>query len=229
MIHTENLRELRIFAENFILPMMIYLLYWEMLALIFSGIGYDAIKKEFIKNLPITIFAIQGNHEQRPATIDCYKEKLWHGGIVYYEEEYPSILFAKDGEIFDLNGKQAIVMGGAYSIDKEMRIMLGLPWWEDEQPSEEIKSYVEQQLEKLDWRIDVVLSHTIPLKYEPIEVFMSGIDQSRVDKSTEEWLDEIENKLYYKKWYCGHYHTKKKVDKLEIMYENFDEFGVGAD
>ncbi len=42
----------------------------------------------------------------------------WHGDGVYWEEEYPSLLFAKEGEVFDLDGKQAIVMGGAYSIDK---------------------------------------------------------------------------------------------------------------
>ena len=147
---------------------------------------------------------------------------------MFYEEEYPSILFAKDGEIFELNGKQTVVMGGAYSIDKAIRIAYGWGWWEDEQPSEEIKAYVERQLEKHDWKVDVVLSHTTPLKYEPVEVFMSGVDQSRVDKSTEIWLDYIEERLSYEKWYCGHYHTEKKIDKLEIMFENFDEFCSGV-
>lgn len=35
--------------------------------------------------------------------------------------------------------------------------------------------------------IDMVLSHTCPLKYEPIEVFMKGINQSDVDKSMEKF------------------------------------------
>lgn len=69
-----------------------------------------------------------------------------------------------------------------------------------------------------------MLSHTIPLKYEPVEVFFSGIDQSKVDKTTEIWLDSIEDRLDYKKWYCGHYHTEKKIDKMEIMFENIREF-----
>lgn len=193
----------------------------------FSGVVYDHLKKELLESLPITIFAIHGNHEQRPYTIGTYKEKQWHGGMVYYEEEFPSLLFAKDGEIFDLNGKQTVVIGGAYSIDKMVRVAYGWGWWEDEQPSEEIKRYVESQLEKTGWSIDVVLSHTTPLKYEPIEVFLSGVDQSRVDKSTEQWLDQIEEKLSYQKWYCGHYHTEKKIDRLEIMFQNFDEFCVG--
>ena len=58
------------------------------------------------------------------------------------------------------------------------------------------------------WTVDVVLSHTVSPKYEPVEVFMAGVDQSRVDKSTEEWLDRIEDRLDYGKWYCGHYHTE---------------------
>lgn len=146
------------------------------------------------------------------------------GGVVYQEEAYPSLLFAKDGEVFDLDGKQAIVMGGAYSIDKMVRLMYGYGWWPDEQPSEEVKRYVESRLDKLGWKVDVVLSHTVPLKYEPVEVFMAGVDQSRVDKSTEEWLDGIEDRLDYGKWYCGHYHTEKKVGRVEIMFENFDIF-----
>lgn len=102
--------------------------------------------------------------------------------------------------------------------------MYGYGWWPDEQPSSEIKRYVESQLDKLNWKVDVALSYTILLKYEPMEIFLSGIDQSKVDKSTEEWLDKIEDRLDYGKWYCGHYHTEKKIDKLEIMFENFDAF-----
>ena len=63
---------------------------------------------------------------------------------------------------------------------------------------------------------------TCPRKYEPTEVFLSGLDQSSVDKSTEDWLDGIEDRLDYKKWYCGHYHTRKQIDKIQFMFEDFD-------
>ena len=71
--------------------------------------------------LPITLFCIHGNHEERPHLISTYIEKIWHGGLVYYEEEYPNILFAADGEIYDFNRNKAIVIGGAYSIDEESK------------------------------------------------------------------------------------------------------------
>lgn len=192
----------------------------------FYGEEYDRRKKIYLNSLPITLFCIHGNHEQRPYTISSYKEKEWHEGIVYYEEEFSSILFAKDGEIFDLDGKKSIVLGGAYSIDKYFRLLRGYPWWSDEQPSMEIKQYAEQRLEEHNWKIDIVLSHTGPLKFEPREMFLEGIDQSRVDKSTEIWLDYIENKLSYKKWYFGHYHTEKKIDKVEIKFNDISLFEI---
>ncbi len=195
-----------------------------------AGINYhrgymDIMKKDFLAELPITLLCIHGNHEQRPFTIPTYTEQEWHGGIVYAEKEYPNILFAKDGEVYDLDGQKAIAIGGAYSIDKMYRIMYGYGWWEDEQPSDEIKRYVEKQLEERDWKIDVVLSHTAPLKYEPTEVFLPGVDQSQVDKSTEEWLGKIEERLQYRKWYCGHYHTEKEVGRVRMMFEEVERFG----
>lgn len=80
-------------------------------------------------------------------------------------------------------------------MDKFYRLSRGYGWWSDEQPSEEIKQYVEQQLKENV--IDVVLSHTCPFKYEPVEEFLPGIDQSTVDDSTEKWLDVIEETTDY--------------------------------
>lgn len=194
-----------------------------------AGVNYaggfsDIYKKIYLSKLPITLFCIHGNHENRPSNIKSYSEISWHGGMVYQEAEYDNILFAKDGEIYDFDGKKAIVLGGAYSIDKDYRLYHNFKWWADEQPSDEIKAYAEQQLTTQNWHIDIVLSHTVPLKYEPIEIMKPGIDQSKIDKSTEQWLDDIENRLSYDKWYCGHWHIVKKIDKIAFTYENIDEF-----
>ena len=55
-------------------------------------------------------------------------------------------------------------------------------------------------------------------------MFLDGIDQSTVDNSTEYFLDEIEQTTDYKKWYCGHYHTNKKIDKMIFMFDEIEEF-----
>ena len=182
----------------------------------------DMNAKEYASKLPVTLFCIHGNHECRPTSLPTYIEKEYHVGTVWYEEEYPNILFAKDGEIYDFDGKKCIVIGGAYSVDKFYCLTMGWHWFPDEQPSPEIKRRVEDQLAYVEYKVDVVLSHTCPVKYEPVETFMPNIDQSKVDKSTEIWLGEIESKLIYEKWYCGHYHIAKKIDKLQFMFDDYD-------
>jgi 3-oxoacid CoA-transferase subunit A len=190
-----------------------------------AGLNYygkkkDAITKKYASSFPMTFLCIHGNHEKRPDTVKGYIIKEFCGGQVWYEPEYPNILFAKDGEIYQFDGMSCIVIGGAYSVDKQHRLSKGWPWFADEQPSEVIKRRVEAQLEKNDNKIDVVLSHTAPLKYEPREAFLSIIDQSTVDRSTETWLDNIEEKNEYNAWYCGHYHTSKNIDKICFMLED---------
>ena len=79
---------------------------------------------------------------------------------------------------------------------------------------------MEKQLSENE--VDIIISHTCPLKYEPVEVFLPGIDQSKVDKSTEEWLGKIEAAYPYKAWYCGHFHIDKHIDKMHFMYRTWE-------
>ncbi len=194
-----------------------------------AGINYyggksDRKKKHELNGLPIKLFCIHGNHERRPETVEGYQIQEWQGGKVYIEPEYPNLIFAKDGEIYDIAGLKTIVIGGAYSVDKYYRLSRGYSWFEDEQPSDEIKAYVEQQLAKNDWKIDVVLSHTVPFEYMPIDMFIKGLDQSTVDNSTEDWLSDIESKLKYKWWYAGHFHTDRENKKIQLMFEKIEPF-----
>ena len=194
-----------------------------------AGINYNGLVNDYglkkkLAKLPITLFCIHGNHELRPSSLYTYSQKPFCGADAYIEEEFPNLVFGKDGEVYELNGYQCLVIGGAYSVDKHYRLAMGYKWFSDEQPSDEIKAYVQKQLAYLDYKVDVVLSHTTPYDYMPREMFLSGVDQSRVDNSTELWLQEIENQLTYKKWYCGHFHCEKKVDQIEIKFENIDVF-----
>ena len=192
-----------------------------------AGINYflnteDKELKEYLNSLGITFLCVQGNHEERPENIPTYKEKIMYGGKVFIEDDYPNLIFLKNGEVYIINNKKVLVIGGAYSIDKNIRLTYGWHWFKDEQLS---KSEMNIILEKYQGtHVDVILSHTSPKKYEPVEVFLSGIDQNTVDKTMEEFLDTVEETIKYDKWYCGHYHTEKIVDKIEFMFENIKEF-----
>ena len=179
----------------------------------------DALKAVLTRLAP-TFLCIHGNHEMRPWNIAGYHLTDWQGGKVWIQDEYPNLLFARDGEIFTINGLKYIAIGGAYSVDKFYRLARGYGWWEDEQPSAEIKEYVERQLREN--HIDVILSHTCPFKYEPREMFLTMVDQSTVDASTEKWLDTIEESTDYKAWFCGHWHTDKRIDKMHFLFHSFE-------
>lgn len=197
-----------------------------------SGINYllneeDIKYKEYLEKLKIKLFCVRGNHEERPENISTYKEVEMFNGKVFIEEKFPNLIFAKDGEIYNIDGNSVLVIGGAYSIDKNYRLLYGHKWFKDEQLTNiEMKNILNKVKGK---HFDIVLTHTCPYKYEPREMFMKGIDQSKVDKTMEHFLDKVEENIDYDKWYCGHYHTEKQIDKIEFMFGrikvfNKDEF-----
>jgi len=188
----------------------------------YAGRLCDEDLKKALNHLPITLFCLHGNHEQRPESLEIYEEREWNGGKVYFEPEFPNLVFAKDGEIYELSGKRCLAIGGAYSVDKEYRLEKDMEWWEDEQPSKETKKLVEKRLKAAKWQIDVVFSHTCPYKYVA-QIFPFAY--TKVDISTEKWLDKIEDKLEFSNWYCGHMHVEKEIGKMRFMYEDFAEFG----
>ena len=193
-----------------------------------AGINYygndhgDRRIKRRLNDSGVTIFCIHGNHERRPASLPYYREGMWHGGAVYVEDDYPNLLFARDGEIYDLDSHPSLVIGGAYSVDKHYRQMRGLHWFDDEQPSQQTKDHVESVLDGIGWKIDTVLSHTCPYKAIPVEAFLPGLDQSKVDNSTERWLDDIEGRLSYSHWLCGHWHIDKRLDRFHFLMDSFE-------
>ena len=183
------------------------------------------LKERLSENFPFKMFCIHGNHERRPEGLG-YSTIDWNGGEVYIEHRYPNLLFAKDGEIYDFDGKRCLVLGGAYSIDKGLRLRNNWHWFDDEQPDEKIKSMCEAKLNYVNWDVDIVLSHTAPFRYLPIETFATplrhvhGLD---IDYTTEIWLDTIEDRLTYSRWYLGHYHIESVVDKLRFMFKDIIE------
>ena len=84
----------------------------------------------------VTFLCIRGNHDRNPAALSGYHLQPWHGGEAYVNEAYPRILFARDGSVFDLEGRLAIAIGGAYSVDKQHRLANSHLWFPDEQLTE---------------------------------------------------------------------------------------------
>ena len=200
----------------------------------FSGIKLDKRKKELLEELPITIFAIQGNHDMRPSHIQSCILQDYRGGKVWIDPEYPDILFARDGDIFEFDGYRCLVIGGAYSVDKLYRLEHHWPWFADEQPDDEIKERAVESLRANEYKVDYVFTHTTPLDYMP---YLSANTQMHnenwwsTDYSTEEWLQKsIYNPLkervgLNKVWYAGHHHINERKDNLQILLNHFTILG----
>lgn len=190
----------------------------------FHGEAKDRKKKDYLRTLPITLFSVHGNHDMRPASIPFYKEVDFHGAPAYMEDGYETLLFAKCGEIYELDGLSTLVLGGAYSLDKAFRLALKWPWFEDEQPSDEIKRLAKENIAAKNHKVDVVLSHTAPLSHLPFSG-MPKLKTIEIDTTTEEWLDAIEKTLDYEHWYCGHFHLDRQIGRFTFMMDEVLPFG----
>ena len=189
----------------------------------------DIPNKRHLSKLPITIICIHGNHEERAWNIPSYK-RIYNEELrcyVYMEEDYPNILFPEDGVIY-LKNKKCLCIGGAYSVDKFYRLMMGYKWFLSEQLTDEEKSRILKILDAQN-SFSYIFTHTIPLKYErELEyLFLPSIDQSTVNKSMEKFLDKVEDRVTYDHWYFGHYHDDNDFSPtLTILYNNVVELNL---
>lgn len=202
--------------------------------------------KKAMKKFPGKIYVMRGNHDNRywRDHTRVNQENLimpvsnWHYDnpqcpMFLIQNKYPNIFYIRDeGGIYNIEDKTFLFIPGAYSIDKEYRLNNNFPYEYEEQLSlvEKNKLYdkIEQYINN-SGRIDYIVSHTAPLGTEPYykNLFFSFIDQSKVDKSMEYFLDEIENLLHnnYKHWYFGHFHDNKDFGKFTMLYNKVIQIG----
>lgn len=185
--------------------------------------GSDNREKKRVSKLPITLFCIRGNHEERAENINTYTTTEYFGGECYVEKQYPNIIFAKDGGIYNINGKKCLTIGGAYSVDKYYRIIHRWKWFESEQLTAEERNNIDNIIKK-DNKYDIILTHTCPYNTRPTHLFIQGLDQSTVDSSMELWLQDIADNIEFDKWYFGHFHGEWVNDKYEMLYKTIKEF-----
>lgn len=195
-----------------------------------AGINYFTderareVKRELAR-LPITLFCVHGNHEARPESLPGYELKDFFGGQVYVEPEFPNILFPVDGAIYQIGTQKTLVIGGAYSVDKFIRLRRHWAWFEDEQPSDAIKARTIAALDAVNWQVDTVLSHTCPRSQMPLEkVPPLSTEFGPVDTSTEDWLETIRQKLTFNRWYAGHFHVDYWRDNFTFLFDQFNVF-----
>ena len=89
--------------------------------------------KAWLSRLPITLLCVRGNHEARPQDRKNMLCRDFCGGKVYYEEACPNVLYLTDGGVYSICDKTILSIGGAYSVDKELRLAMNYMWFENEE------------------------------------------------------------------------------------------------
>lgn len=174
--------------------------------------------KKKANKMGIQWYAVKGNHEERPGR--CKNMKLEYdsniGGEVWTEVGFPNIHYFKEYGIYQIGDYKCAIIGGAYSVDKFYRLQNGWKWFEDEQ----LEDWEKEECEKLlnGEEIDFVFTHTCPRSWEPTELFLSMIDQSLVDTSTEDWMEKLKDTFKWKYWIFGHFHKDLLIRPYAEMF-----------
>ena len=203
---------------------------------------------DWMSRLPFKILWVSGNHENYDMLED-YQLEEWHGGTARHILR-DKIIYLERGQVFKIEGKKFFTFGGASSQDIQGGVLdphdpdyarkriaankarlpyriKGISWWEQELPTEEEMQEGIRNLEKANYKVDYVITHCLASSVqEKLEQYFGGGDfiHSYKEDILTEYFDQLEEKLQYKYWYCGHYHLDMEVDERHgVVYE-----GIGA-
>lgn len=193
----------------------------------------DRREREILQELrkkPFTLLFIDGNHEcfDRFYSDEFLTVDFCGGKAQMITENVYHLL---RGEIYDLHGSSFFCFGGAASHDiKDGILEIGdsrikewardpnkqcrinhVSWYKEEIPSEEEMEYGFKNLERHNYKVDYILTHS------PSEHHLSyfwGCEDA--NNALTEYLGMIQNITTYKKWYFGHLHLNEELDSRNI-------------
>ncbi len=169
----------------------------------FGGIWDGSKNDEDILNMyadfPFTTLFIDGNHENFNL-LEKYPVKDYCGGKIH--EIRPNLFHLMRGYKFTIAGKTFLTIGGARSIDRNLREE-DVDWWAQEMISDEEKNRVRKLLEK-EKEFDYILTHCAPTTC--LYYLMSYVFKEDQDEFVEFLDREVLPVVDFKTWYFGHYH-----------------------
>lgn len=177
-----------------------------------NGKGEDEELQKFYENKKFTTFIVDGNHENHDLISELPIVERFGGKVRKVSD---SVFYAIRGEVYEINGKRFLAIGGADSIDKEYRVE-GLSWWKGETISE---SDIINALKNVgETTVDFLITHTggsavsCELGFPP--------------SSSDKMLDKVIYSINYKYHYLGHHHIDKILnEKTRILYDDIIEIG----
>lgn len=208
----------------------------------FGGVWDGGDEEQFLldrlETMPFTICFVDGNHENFHLLYK-FSEQEWCGGKVHKIRD--NVLHLQRGNIFTIEGKKFFVFGGAASHDisggildltsptlyddyrnieesgKPYRIK-NLSWWEEEMPSKAEYDLGIQHLKECNYQVDYIITHEAPTAI--VQCMIAGAEPDALTK----FLQKLDHKVTYSKWFFGHYHADRLVDdKHRCLYKDVIE------
>lgn len=174
--------------------------------------SFEKDNLDFISCLPFTTLFIDGNHENHER-LNSMRVVNFSGGKAH--KVYDSVYHLMRGQVYEIAGKRIFTFGGASSIDKHLRTE-GISWWKEEEFNYHEANTAYENLNKVGWEVDYVLTHSAPFSIR------DKLFESNKPSSTERMLEAMLRNIKFKRWYFGHYHIDKKMDNFTAMYENIE-------
>lgn len=159
-----------------------------------------------------TVLFIDGNHENFEL-LNSFPVVEFKGAKCH--KLHQMVYHVMRGEILNINGLSFFCMGGATSIDKARRINR-VSWWEEENITNSDILNGLNNLEKVDYKVDYVLTHCAP-SFVVKKMFNYSVDPNTTI------LERFESQINYKHWLFGHYHENKSWNKFRCLYSDIIE------
>ena len=170
--------------------------------------------RETLRDLPVTVLFIDGNHEHF-WHLNSYPVETWNGGKIHRIEK--DIIHLMRGQIFDIYGTTFFTFGGAYSVDKWCR-KEGFSWFPEEIPNRNEYEEGWFSLEKANFKVDYILSHTAPTD---VAAEMCYGEMSDGEIELRRFLQRVADNTDFKAWYFGHFHEDTEIeDTFFCLFDN---------
>lgn len=182
-------------------------------AICWTGGNTDKQLQKWYEDKPFTTLVIDGNHEGHELLSKLPIIKKFKGKVRKVSD---SVFYAIRGEIYTINGKKILTLGGAESIDKQYRVE-GYSWWEQESITQKDFNNALNNLERYNYDVDYFITHTggsEVVKFLGFNIFPS-----------DKYIDFILNSLPPRtRHYCGHYHVDMVANlRSKILYDSIIE------
>ena len=199
---------------------------------VWFGDSRDDAALDWQESLPFTLAFVCGNHENYDA-LERYPMEEWRGGKVHRIR--PHVLHLMRGQIFQIEGCSFFTMGGASSHDIkdgilepnapnfEQRLLIlqkdprsryrinHISWWAQELPSEAEYAEARNNLNKVGWAVDYIITHCAPTS-----IALAESRHNEADRLTD-FLQEVREKAQYHYWLFGHFHDNRAIDGKHIL------------